>query len=417
VNKNDLRTYIAVTGAYWGFTVTDGALRMLVLLHFNTMGFSPLDLAYLFLLYEATGIFSNFFGGWIGSRFGLRVTLFAGLITQICALILLSVVQPDWLASFSIIYVMLVQALSGVAKDLTKMSSKSAVKFVIDEEDQGLLFKWIAILTGSKNAMKGLGFFLGGILLQFMGFDVSLWLMSALLAVILVIAYGFVKADLGKATKEITRRDLFAKSREINFLSAARIFLFASRDVWFVVGVPVFLYSQLDWSFNQVGVFLATWVIFYGIVQAMVPRIFSGVTNTRARAINAKYYGMLLAFIPLGIAIGMSPDILYMGGGEGVKKFILVGGLFLFGIVFAINSSIHSFLIVAYSDSDKVVLNIGFYYMANALGRLVGTLLSGLVFQYFGLSACLFVSTIMVCLAVLLTRPLEKELPLTDQVA
>jgi MFS family permease len=417
VNKNDLRTYIAVTGAYWGFTVTDGALRMLVLLHFNTMGFSPLDLAYLFLLYEATGIFSNFFGGWIGSRFGLRVTLFAGLITQICALILLSVVQPDWLASFSIIYVMLVQALSGVAKDLTKMSSKSAVKFVIDEEDQGLLFKWIAILTGSKNAMKGLGFFLGGILLQFMGFDVSLWLMSALLAVILVIAYGFVKADLGKATKEITRRDLFAKSREINFLSAARIFLFASRDVWFVVGVPVFLYSQLDWSFNQVGVFLATWVIFYGIVQAMVPRIFSGVTNTRARAINAKYYGMLLAFIPLGIAIGMSPDILYMGGGEGVKKFILVGGLFLFGIVFAINSSIHSFLIVAYSDSNKVVLNIGFYYMANALGRLVGTLLSGLVFQYFGLSACLFVSTIMVCLAVLLTRPLEKELSLTDQVA
>jgi hypothetical protein len=280
-----------------------------------------------------------------------------------------------------------------------------------------LLFKWIALLTGSKNAMKGFGFFLGGILLQFLGFNISLWLMSALLVVILVIAYGFVKADLGKATKEITRRDLFAKSRQINFLSAARLFLFASRDVWFVVGVPVFLYSQLDWSFNQVGVFMAAWVIFYGIVQAMVPRVFSSATNTRARAINAKYYGMLLAFIPLGIAIGISPEFLNLEGNESVTKFILVGGLFLFGFVFAFNSSIHSFLIVAYSDSDKVVLNVGFYYMANAFGRLVGTLLSCLVFQYFGLSTCLFVSTIMVCLAVLLTRPLEKERPLTDQVA
>ena len=417
MNKKDLRTYIAVTGTYWGFTLTDGALRMLVLLHFHTLGFSPLDLASLFLLYEATGIFSNFFGGWIGSRFGLRVTLFAGLIIQICALILLSVVQSDWLATFSVIYVMFVQALSGIAKDLTKMSSKSAVKFVIDEEDQGLLFKWIAILTGSKNAMKGLGFFLGGILLQFLGFNSSLWLMSTMLVVILIIALPIVKADMGKATREITRRHLFSKSREINFLSAARIFLFASRDVWFVVGVPVFLYSQLDWSFNQVGVFMAAWVIFYGIVQAMVPRVFSGAKNTRASAIKAKYYGTLLAFIPLGIAIAMSPEILNVGGNEIVTKFILVGGLFLFGVVFAINSTIHSFLIIAYSDSDKVVLNVGFYYMANALGRLVGTLLSGLIFQYFGLSACLFVSTIMVCLAVLLTKPLGKELSLTDQVA
>ena len=162
---------------------------------------------------------------------------------------------------------------------------------------------------------------------------------------------------------------------------------------------------------------MAAWVICYGIVQSMVPRGFSSATNTRARAINAKYYGMLLAFIPLGIAIGISPEFLNLEGNESVTKFILVGGLFLFGFVFAFNSSIHSFLIVAYSDSDKVVLNVGFYYMANAFGRLVGTLLSGLVFQYFGLSTCLFVSTIMVCLAVLLTRPLEKERHLTDQVA
>ena len=152
---NDIRNYAAVIGGYWGFTLTDGALRMLVLLHFHTLGFSPLDLAFLFLLYEAMGIFSNFFGGWIGSRFGLRITFFAGLFIQISALLMLSSVQTDWIISFSVIYVMLAQALSGVAKDLTKMSSKSAVKLVVDGRDQGLLFKWIAILTGSKNATKG----------------------------------------------------------------------------------------------------------------------------------------------------------------------------------------------------------------------------------------------------------------------
>ena len=411
----DKRNYAAVTGAYWGFTLTDGALRMLVLLHFHTLGFSPLDLAFLFLLYEAMGIFSNFFGGWIGSRFGLRITLFAGLSIQISALLLLSAMQTDWIASLSVIYVMLAQALNGIAKDLTKMSSKSAVKLVVDDQNQGLLFKWIAILTGSKNAMKGLGFFLGGILLQSLGFQHSLWLMAGMLAATLLITVYIVKQDLGKAKNRIVRRDLFSKSRQINFLSGARIFLFAARDVWFVVGVPVFLYSNLKWSFDQVGLFMAVWVIFYGIVQALVPKLFPNISDSQSGAVGAKHYGVVLAFIPLVIAIGMSPEIIKIGINEEIKKLVLIGGLFLFGFIFAVNSSIHSFLIVAYSDVEHVALNVGFYYMANALGRLIGTLLSGLVFEYFGLSACLFVSSLLVCLAVLLTRPLGEEVSFNDR--
>ena len=75
----DIRNYALVTASYWGFTLTDGALRMLVLLHFHQLGYTPVNLAFLFLLYEFFGILTNLFGGWIGSRFGLRLTLFAGL--------------------------------------------------------------------------------------------------------------------------------------------------------------------------------------------------------------------------------------------------------------------------------------------------------------------------------------------------
>ncbi|HER25880.1 MAG TPA: MFS transporter, partial [Rhodospirillales bacterium] len=252
----DVRNYAAVTAAYWAFTLTDGALRMLVLLHFHRLGFTPLELSMLFLLYEAMGIVTNFFGGWIGARFGLRITLFAGLSIQIGALLLLSAVSPDWTMALSVAYVMSAQALSGIAKDLTKMSSKSAVKLVVKDTDQGLLFKWVALLTGSKNALKGLGFLAGGVLLEWFGFDLSLWGMAAMLTVVLLLAVTSIKSDLGKVRK-IEKLNLLAKSREINVLSAARIFLFASRDVWFVVGLPVFLYSTLGWSFDQVGTFMA----------------------------------------------------------------------------------------------------------------------------------------------------------------
>jgi len=392
----ETRNYAAVTAAYWGFTLTDGALRMLVLLHFHRLGFSPIDLAFLFLLYEAMGIVTNFLGGWIGARHGLRITLYAGLAIQVAALVMLSLVNPAWALPVSVAYVMAAQALSGIAKDLTKMSSKSAVKLVVKEDEGGghsLLFHWVALLTGSKNALKGVGFFLGGFLLEALGFQPALWLMAACLAVVLAVALGYLRADLGKAKTAIARRDLFAKTKAINLLSFARVFLFASRDVWFVVGVPIFLYEQLGWSFDAVGAFMAAWVVGYGVVQAAAPR-FSGRRSGGASGATAaaRWWGLGLAALPALIVWGL-------GQPEFPGTAVLIGGLFVFGAVFAVNSSLHSYLIVAFSDHDKVALNVGFYYMANAIGRFAGTLLSGLIYQLAGLEACLLASSGMVAVA------------------
>ena len=406
---SDLRSYVCVTAAYWAFTLTDGALRMLVLLHFHLLGYAPLDLAVLFLLYEAMGVVTNVLGGWLGARHGLRVTLFAGLAVQVFALIMLSLVDPGWEAALSVAYVMAAQALSGIAKDLTKMSSKSAVKLAVRGDEPGLLFRWVALLTGSKNALKGIGFLLGGVLLAGLGFQVALWSMAGALAAVLAGSVLLLTADLGRAKRRIGRRDLFSKSREINWLSAARIFLFAARDVWFVVGVPLYLYDALGWSFSQVGGFMALWVIGYGIVQAAVPRALGHIATVNAGAGAAKLWGAMLAVIPAAIAVGITPGLLAPLGvvvPPDLGPVVLIGGLLLFGVVFAVNSSLHSWLIVAYSDDDKVALNVGFYYAANAVGRFAGTLLSGLLFQLAGLGATLWASALMVAVAVLCTLPL-----------
>lgn len=404
-----IRDYATVTAAYWAFTLTDGALRMLVLLHFHRLGYAPLDIAILFLLYEAMGVVTNFLGGWLGARFGLRITLFAGLAVQVLALAMLSATDPAWTAALSVAYVMLAQALSGIAKDLTKMSSKSAVKLVVDAGDQGGLFKWVAILTGSKNALKGVGFMLGGVLLQNFGFQGALWSMAGALAMVLVAALVLVRADLGRAKARIGARDLFSKTREINLLSAARIFLFASRDVWFVVALPIFLYDRLGWSFDEVGGFMAAWVIGYGVVQAAAPRLLGRSAAERGAA-AAKFWGVVLMVLPAAIAVGLSPQ--FTGWLEattgtvlpaGYAPTVLIGGLLVFGVVFALNSSVHSYLIVAYSDADRIALNVGFYYMANAVGRFGGTLLSGLLYQFAGLAGTLWASAGLLALTVIIT--------------
>jgi len=396
----DLKNYACVTASYWGFTLSDGALRMLVLLHFHHLGYTPLDLAFLFLLYEAMGIVTNFVGGWIGARFGLRLTLFAGLSTQIVALIFLSLLQNDWSTGFSVAYVMGVQALSGVAKDLTKMSSKSAVKLVVT--DEGLLFKWVSLLTGSKNALKGIGFLLGGVLLETLGFQTALWAMALALGAIMIFAATSVQGELGKAKTKITTKDLFSKSREINILSFARIFLFASRDVWFVVAIPVFFASKLGWSFDEIGLFMASWVVGYGTIQAFVPKLIRKTKDAKTGANATVLWGFLLLILPTVMAFGcyFLPSQI---------TWILIVGLLVFALVFAINSSLHSFLIVTFSDEDKVSLSVGFYYMANAVGRLLGTLLSGLVYQMAGLEACLAVSALMVLIAATSVLFLGKE--------
>lgn len=393
------RDYGLVSASYWGFTLTDGALRMLVLLHFHELGYTPLSLAFLFVLYEFCGVITNLLGGWAGSRVGLKVTLCAGLATQIVALLILSFVQPDWLAWVTVAYVMAAQALSGIAKDLTKTSAKSAVKFLAldadGRESQSTLFRWVAILTGSKNALKGLGFFVGGLLLSELGFQLALWVMAGALGLLLGISGICVTRHLGKAKRAVPLQHLFSKSREINLLSTARFFLFGSRDVWFVVALPLFLTDGLGWSFGGVGGFLAAWVIGYGCVQAAAPALLrrkAGITNAVAAA---RSWGLALVVVSTAIAVALQFEM--------NPTLAISGGLAVFGFVFAVNASVHSYLILAYAGSDKVALDVGFYYMANAGGRLVGTLLSGAVYVVGGLTACLWVSTAFLLAAAWLT--------------
>lgn len=398
---SSIRQYALVTAAYWAFTLTDGALRMLVLLHFHELGYSPVQLAFLFLFYELFGVITNLLGGWIAAHMGLRVTLLGGLGLQVVALVMLSLLAPSWPQALSVSYVMAAQALSGIAKDLTKMSSKSSIKLLVPEDAESTLWKWVALLTGSKNALKGAGFFLGGVLLGGLGFAGSLWAMAAVLVAALVVSALGLPAQMGKArAKSIA--GLFAKSREINVLSAARFFLFGARDAWFVVAVPVFLSVQLGFGFTEVGSFLAIWVIGYGVVQSLAPALIRSWTGGRAPQGRA---ALVLALLLAATTFAMIAAL--AAGYE--PRVVVLAGLAAFGVVFAINSSVHSYLILAYSEGDKVALNVGFYYMANAGGRLVGTLLSGSLYQLGGLTACLWASAGFALMTALLSRALPRD--------
>jgi predicted MFS family arabinose efflux permease len=396
--RGDLRNYAVVTGAYWADTIADGAIRVLVLFYFYELGYSPFAVASLFLFYELFGIVTNLVGGYVAARLGLKATLLAGLGTQLTALAMLALVPESWLV---VAYVMVAQALSGIAKDLTKMSSKSAVKLVVPEDAPGALYKWVALLTGSKNALKGVGFFLGGLLLSTVGFQSALLLLAGLVLAGLVGTLALMRGDLGRPNAKARFTQMFSNSRAVNVLAGARIFLFASRDVWFVVGVPVFLRTELDWTFWQVGTFLAVWVIGYGMVQAAAPRFIRGSSHgADPDGTTATWLAFVLAAFPAGIAIALTTGM--------DSTVVLVGGLIVFGFVFAANSAVHSFLILAYADGDKVAMNVGFYYMANAVGRLSGTVLSGALYQWQGLAACLWASVAFVLAAALLSRLLPQ---------
>lgn len=394
-----IKNYALVTLAYWGFTLTDGALRMLVLLYFNDIGYQPLQIAFLFLFYEIFGIVTNFLGGWIGSQLGLKVTLYSGIALQVFALLMLSYLDDSWPQWVAVGYVMLSQAFSGIAKDLTKMSSKSAIRLVVPQDAQSSLFRWVAVLTGSKNALKGVGFFLGAALLEGLGFSPSLWVMAIALLLILITGIMLPKG-MGKIKKKVKFSQLFSKSREINILSAARFFLFGSRDVWFVVGLPVFLRSQLNWSFYQAGGFLACWVIGYGTIQFLAPLLLQKLNhNNPPQAKTIQFWTGLLTAVPAGIALALQL--------QAPTDVTIVAGLLLFGIIFAFNSAVHSYLVLAFTDDDKVALNVGFYYMANSGGRLIGTVFSGLIFQFYGLVGCLW----MACFLVLAAWFISLQLP------
>jgi predicted MFS family arabinose efflux permease len=387
-----LRHYAIVTAAYWAFTLTDGALRLLVLLHFHELGYSPVQLAFLFLLYEFFGIVTNLVGGWLAARTGLRLTLVLGLALQIVALGLLAMLDRSWSLVVSVTYVMGCQSLSGIAKDLTKMSAKSAVKVLVPSGDDSGLFTWVAILTGSKNALKGAGFFVGGFFLSTLGFRGALLAMAAGVAVILLFVLTALPAAIGQAKKKPPFSGILSNSSGINRLSLARMALFASRDVWFVVSVPIFLASALGWSFTRVGAFLAVWVIGYGGVQGISPVIVRVLTHGRPPGAGlTSALGFLLAgvtaLMPIGLGAGLPPSV------------VMLGGLALFGVAFALNSAVHSYLVLAYSEAEQVSLSVGFYYMANAAGRLIGTLLSGVLYQAAGVAASLWGAVLLSAVA------------------
>ncbi|QOY64149.1 organoarsenical effux MFS transporter ArsJ [Lysobacter sp. H21R4] len=394
-----MRQYALVTGNYWAFTLTDGALRMLVVLHFHQLGYGALQIAMLFLFYEIFGVITNLVGGWLGARIGLNRTMNIGLCLQIGALLMLAV-PTAWL---TVPLVMVAQALSGIAKDLNKMSAKSSVKLLVPDDSQGTLYRWVAALTGSKNALKGVGFFLGGVLLTALAFRGAVLTMAAALALVWVCSLLLLKRDLGKATAKPKFRELFSKSRAINLLSAARLFLFGARDVWFVVALPVFLATSLGWEHWQVGAFLALWIIGYGVVQAFAPRITGRGSARLPDGRAALAWAAVLAVVPAVMAV-------LLWRGESAQP-VLIAGLAVFGVLFAINSSLHSYLIVSYAREDGVSLDVGFYYMANAMGRLVGTLLSGWIYQAQGLAACLAASALMVGLAALVSIALPRHAP------
>jgi hypothetical protein len=396
-----LRNYAIVTAAYWGFTLTDGALRMLVLLHFFKLGFSPFTLAFLFLLYEAAGIGANLIGGWLATRFGIARMLAVGLATQIIGFGLLSAVSPDWGMALSVAWVVAAQGVCGIAKDLTKTASKSAIKLTAGEAS-GRLFRWVALFTGSKNAMKGAGFFLGGLLLEALGFRGALWAMAGALGLVLAGVVLSLPPLMGKAKASKSAKELFAKNAGVNLLAGARVFLFGARDVWFVVGLPVFL-AAAGWGFPLVGAFLAVWTIGYGLIQASAPALVRrSADGLSAEVPAARAWSLALALVPAGLAAMML-------AGVPRPELFVPAGLCVFGVLFAVNSSVHSYLILAYAGSEKAAEDVGFYYAANAAGRFMGILLSGLLYGLGGMAACLLGAAAMLaaCWAVTLLLPLR----------
>ena len=390
--ENNQISFLLITLAYWFFMLTDGALRMIVLLHFHILGFTPLQLAYLFLLYEFLGMITNLTAGWIAKKFGLNKTLFAGIIIQILSLLILSQANQSWGIHHLVIFVMFTQGLSGIAKDLTKMSAKSSVK-LLSPDQNSKLFKWVSLLTGSKNAVKGFGFLFGALLLSYTSFYTSLVIMAILLSTIFIVILLSLNTDIGSVNKKSKFTDIFSKNKNINYLSLGRVFLFSSRDTWFVVGLPIFLYSALSdgslegnkKAFYIIGSFMAAWTIFYGFVQTITPKI---LIKNKLFSTQTKIWAGLLCLIPI-LLIALNYYL------KEYSVYNVMFLLFIFGFVFAINSSLHSFLILQYTDKERVSLDVGFYYMSNAFGRLTGTLLSGLCFELGGFTLCLLVAAIL----------------------
>lgn len=398
----NLRGYLLVTLCYWAFTISDGALRMLVLLHLHEHGQTAWALALLLVPYEIAGVLTNLLSGYLGARFGLKSPLVLGILLQATACAMLS---AD-VATLTLGYVMLTQVLSGVAKDLTKVSAKSYVRELAPDPDSAGLFRLVAWMTGSKNTMKGLGFFVGGALLASAGFAHTNLGLAGSLFVIAALALWLVPRIPGR--QKASLRSLLQQDRVMVWLSIARAFLFGSRDAWFAVALPLYLVAR-DWDSVGVGTALAVWVMLYGVVQGLAPKLTRRTDTAGGLRATQTYTGLLL--LPL-----LASAWCVWQGVAPVAAILI--GLCVYGAVFAITSSLHSWLAVSLHDDDRTAERVGFYYAANALGRLLGTLLSGYLYARGlanqqaspenGLALCLLGSLATVCLASLATAVLRR---------
>ncbi len=392
------RSYLLVTVCYWAFTISDGALRMLVLLHLHAQGQTAWALALLLVPYEVAGVVTNLIGGFLGARFGLKLPLILGLALQAIACGLLAVDA----AMLTIAYVMMTQVLSGIAKDLTKTSAKAYVRALMPEDRSSALFRLVAIMTGSKNTMKGLGFFAGGAMLSWCGFAHTNLGLALLLILSVGLTWSLVPRVAGRPTVRL--RSVFQQDRVMLWLCVARAFLFGSRDAWFAVALPLYLIAY-GWSSWQVGAFLAIWVIVYGVVQASAPSMMKSKDAKASVSHVLKFTGLLA--LPLLVTGGFVYASVQ-------PIFSLMLGLCVYGGVFAVTSSLHSWLAVALHDDERTAERVGFYYSANAVGRLSGTLVSGGLYALapspaIGLTSCLLASVLAVALACMGTMLLRRE--------
>ena len=391
------RELLLVTVCYCMFMLSDGALRMLVLLHLHDIGQTPLALALLLLPYEAAGVVTNLLGGWLGGRFGQKPVLLTGLALQVVACLLL-VVDAAWL---TLPYVMGTQVLSGIAKDLAKNAAKSYVRMLAPAAPSGTLFRLLAGMTGSKNAMKGLGFFAGGALLASAGFRGTNLALAILLLGMLLLAAGTLPGTAPRARPALAA--VLVQAAPVHWLAVARLFLFGSRDAWFAVALPLFLSGAWELSSGAVGGFLALWVIGYGTMQAVAPKLVRVRDLAGGTSVAAATTLALLAPLALtGFAVH-APQ----------PNGWVLAGLLLYGAVFAVTSSLHSWLVVAMAGAESTAERVGFYYAANALGRLGGTLASGWLFGSYvsasdGLFATLVAAGIAVVVAALALLPAAR---------
>ncbi|KAK9829657.1 hypothetical protein WJX72_007147 [[Myrmecia] bisecta] len=418
--RGALGPFAIISLAYILFTTTDGAVRMIVLLHAYQQGFTALALAGIFSGYELAGVVVNLLAGVAGARWGIKATLLGGLSFQMVALGMLLGWQTSWGQAQAIVYISVSQVLNGVAKDLTKLGGKTVTKLVTPDEKQQALFKLVAWITGFKNSFKGLGYLLGAVLLT-VNYYLSIGIMMGLICAALPFAVSGLSWQLGRSErKNVTLRAVFRMNYNVNMLSAARFFLFASRDLWFEVTLPYFLRSPasgIGWGRVLVGLYLAIWIILYGQVQSWSPKF---LLKPLGQSPPNKWAAVLWAAVLVACPAAMTgvlfgSNVFGYGVAKGTAVAVMTVILYLFCLVFAVNSAVHSYLIVRYAEGNKVAMNVGFYYMANAGGRLVGTLLSGILYTYVGDSivqgfgACFAVSVAFVVISAVLASFIHDD--------